>query len=146
MKITDDMTKGEVFVPPKAMHNLSIICAVDRPYLNWLVSGKKTAEGRVNSSKYRSMQIGDTVSFCDRKTGYYICGKIKFKHEYVSFEGMLKTEGVSNMLPFLKDHELSEGVAVYNAFPGASRVHELGCVAIGITVLKFNLGPITSIP
>ena len=106
----------------------------------------KKAEGRVNSLKYRSMQVGDTILFCDKKTGYYIFGKIKFKHEYNSFEKMLTTEGVSNMLPFLEDHELAEGVDVYNAFPRASRVHEFGCVAIGITVLKFNLRPITSIP
>ena len=124
---------------PKAMHNLSIINTADRPYLNWLVDGKKKAEGRVNSPKYRLMQVGDTISFCDRKTGHYVHGKIKFKHEYTSFEEMLISEGVSNMLPFLMNHELSEGVAVYNAFPGASRVHKLGCVAIGLTVSKFNL-------
>lgn len=137
MKITDDMIKSEIFVPPKAMHNLSIICTADRPYLNWLASGKKTAEGRVNSSKFRLMHTGDTVSFCDKKTCEYMYGKIKFKHEYRSFEEMLISEGVSNMLPFLKNHELAEGVAVYNSFPGASRVHKFGCVAIGITVLKF---------
>ena len=123
---------------PKAKHNLSIISTVDRPYLNWLASGEKTAEGRVNSPKYRSMRIGDTISFRDNKTRHYIYGKIKFKHEYDSFEEMLIAEGVSNMLPFLKDHELAEGIAVYDAFPGASRVCKFGCVAIGITVTLFS--------
>ncbi len=123
---------------PKAKHNLSIISTVDRPYLNWLASGEKTAEGRVNSPKYRSMRIGDTISFRDNKTRHYIYGKIKFKHEYDSFEEMLIAEGVSNMLPFLKDHELAEGIAVYDAFPEASRVHKFGCVAIGITVVLFS--------
>lgn len=131
--------KNSVSICPKAKHNLSMINTADRPYLNWLASGKKKAEGRVNSPKYRSMKIGDTISFRDRKTGHYIYGKIKFKHEYKSFEEMLNSEGVSNMLPFLKNHELAEGVAVYNAFPRASRVREFGCVAIGITVIKFNL-------
>ncbi|MBO4405400.1 MAG: ASCH domain-containing protein [Alphaproteobacteria bacterium] len=126
-------------VCPKAKHNLSMINTVDRPYLSWLADGVKKAEGRVNSPKYRSMQVEDSVSFRDKKTGRYIYGKIKFKHEYKSFEEMLNSEGVSNMLPFLEDHELAEGVAVYNAFPGASRVRELGCVAIGITVTEFNL-------
>ncbi len=124
---------------PKAMHNLSIISTADRPYLNWLASGKKKAEGRVNKPKYRLMRVGDTISFCDVKTGHYIYGRIKFKHEYSSFEEMLNTEGVSNMLPFLKNHELAEGVATYKAFPGASKVHKFGCVAIGIITLKFNL-------
>ncbi|MBO6055615.1 MAG: ASCH domain-containing protein [Alphaproteobacteria bacterium] len=136
---------NNINIYPKAKYNLSMINTADRPYLNWLTSGVKKAEGRVNSPRYRSMQVGDTILFCDRKTGYYIFGKVKFKHEYNSFEEMLKAEGVSNMLPFLEDHELAEGVDVYNAFPRASRVHEFGCVAIGITVLKFNLRPITSI-
>ncbi len=139
------LNRNNTNVCPTAKHNLSIINTTDRPYLSWLASGVKKAEGRVNSPKYRSMQIGDTVSFCDRKTGYYVYGKIKFKHEYMLFEDMLKTEGVSNMLPFLKDHELAEGIAIYNAFPGASRVHKFGCVAIGITTFKSNASPIFTI-
>lgn len=126
-------------IHPKAKHNMSMINTADRPYLNWLANGVKKAEGRINSPKYRMMQVGDTISFCDNETGQYIYGRINFKHEYNSFEKMLSTEGVSNMLPFLEDHELSEGIAVYNAFPGASRVREFGCVAIGINVTKFNL-------
>lgn len=140
------MDISSISVCPKAKHNLSMINTVDRPYLSWLTSGMKKAEGRVNSPKYRSMQIGDTISFCDKETGHYIYGKIKFKHEYKSFEEMLNSEGVSNMLPFLKDHELTEGVAVYNAFPGASRVREFGCVAIGITITEFNQKPNNTLP
>ena len=129
----------KINICPKAKHNFSMINTADRPYLSWLASGKKKAEGRVNTPKYRSIKVGDTVSFFDRKTGHYIYGKIKFKHEYQSFEEMLTSEGISNMLPFLEDHELTKGVAVYDSFPGASRVHQFGCVAIGITVTKFNL-------
>jgi len=128
-------------VYPKAKHNLSMINTADRPYLSWLANGKKTAEGRVNTPKYRAMQIGDTISFYEKKSGQYIYGKIKFKHEYTSFEKMLNSKGVSNMLPFLDDHELAKGIDVYNSFPGASRVHKFGCVAIGIIVLKFYLDP-----
>lgn len=132
----------KINIYPKAKHNLSMINTADHPYLNWLASGKKKTEGRVNSPKYRLMRVGDTISFRDKKTGHYIYGKIKFKHEYQSFEEMLTSEGVSNMLPFLEDHELTKGIAVYNAFPGASRVYQFGCVAIGITVTKFNLSEI----
>ncbi len=124
----------------KVKHNLSIISTANRPYLNWLADGTKTAEGRVNTQKYREMKVDDSISFLDKKTGCYILGNIKFKHEYSSFEDMLISEGVSNMLPFLKDHELSKGIAIYNAFPGASRVDKFGCVAIGISVTKFYEG------
>ena len=130
-------SSGSVY--PKAKHNLPMINTATRPYLSWLESGKKTAEGRVNGPAYQRMRVGDSISFCDRKSGQYIYGTIKFKHEYTSFQEMLSSEGVSNMLPFLKDSELMEGVRTYNRFPGASRGNQFGCVAIGISVTKSNL-------
>lgn len=116
-----------------------MINTATRPYLSWLESGKKTAEGRVNGPAYQKMRVGDSISFCDRKSGQYIYGTVKSKHEYMSFQEMLSSEGVSNMLPFLKDSELMEGVKTYNRFPGASRVNQFGCVVIGISVTKSNL-------
>lgn len=138
-KITQKSVKSSVDICPKAKHNLPMINTVARPYLSWLKSGKKKAEGRVNGPAYQKMRVGDSISFCDRKSGEYIYGFIKFKHEYESFQDMLSSEGVSNMLPFLNDSELMEGVRTYNRFPGSSRVNQYGCVAIGISVTKSNL-------
>lgn len=138
-KVSQTNTKKSKSAYPKAEHNLPMINTATRPYLSWLESGKKTAEGRVNGSTYRRMHVGDSISFCDRKSGEYIYGFVKFKHEYESFQEMLNSEGVSNMLPFLKDSELMEGVRTCNRFPGSSRVNQYGCVAIGISVTKSNL-------
>jgi ASC-1-like (ASCH) protein len=138
-KVAQKNTKKSESICPKAKHNLPMINTATRPYLSWLESGKKTAEGRVNGPAYQKMRVGDSISFCDKKSGQYIYGVIKFKHEYTSFQEMLSSEGVSNMLPFLKDSELTEGVRTYNRFPGASRVNKFGCVAIGISVTKSNL-------
>lgn len=124
---------------PQSDHKLSIINTVERPYLTWLDSGIKTAEGRVNAQKCRQMNLQDTILLFNNVDYQYIYGTIAFKHEYPSFEEMLVNEGVKNMLPFLNDGDLEKGIEVYNSFPGSSRVLELGCVAIGISVITSKL-------
>ncbi|MCR5225346.1 MAG: ASCH domain-containing protein [Alphaproteobacteria bacterium] len=121
------------------MHKFSMINTRERPYLKWLKDGVKTAEGRVNTEKYQKIKIGDEVTFTDTKSDDFIRGIVTFKHQYVSFEEMLKTEGVKNMLPFLDDSDLEKGVQVYENFPGAERVRKFGCVAIGIKVTEAKL-------
>lgn len=124
---------------PHADHTFSIIDTPERPYLHWLQTGIKTAEGRVNSPKYQKTRVGDTIIFIDQSQSQYIYGTIIFKHEYHSFHAMLNAEGVSNMLPFLNSSDLQQGIAVYNQFPGSERVQIFGCVAIGIKVENYKL-------
>ena len=45
------------------MHKFSMINTPERPYLKWLKDGIKTAEGRVNSEKYRKIKIRDEIIF-----------------------------------------------------------------------------------
>ena len=121
------------------MHIFSIISTAERPYPTWLKEGIKTAEGRVNGPKYQKIHVGDGIKFVDTKTHRFIQGTAAFKRDYPSFEEMLKNEGVRNMLPFLKDGDLTEGIRVYRNFPGADRVKQFGCTAIGIRISKFEL-------
>ena len=117
------------------MHKFSMINTPERPYLKWLKDGTKTAEGRVNTEKYRKLKIGDEISFTSTSNGDFISGIVTFKHEYKNFEEMLLAEGIKNMLPFLNDNDLEKGIRVYRGFPGSERVKEFGCVAIGIKVI-----------
>ena len=121
------------------MHRFSMINTDERPYLKWLKDGIKTAEGRVNSEKYQKIAIGDEIIFTDTGSSDFIKGIVIFKHEYSTFEEMLKLEGVKNMLPFLADDDLNEGIQVYQNFPGSERVKKFGCVAIGIEVTESKL-------
>ena len=121
------------------IHHMSIINTPERPYLKWLASGEKTAEGRINTSARRKMKVGEHIFLFDKEGNRNILGIISFKHEYKTFKEMLITEGVSNMLPFLKSEDLVQAIKVYESFPGASRVKKLGCVAIGIKVIKAQL-------
>ena len=121
------------------VHKFSMINTSERPYLRWLKDGIKTAEGRVNSEKYQKIKVGDEVTFTDTKSDDFIKGIVIFKHEYSTFEEMLKSEGVKNMLPFLDDNDLEKGVQVYQKFPGSERVKKFGCVAIGIKITESKL-------
>ena len=118
------------------MHKFSMINTPERPYLKWLKDGVKTAEGRVNSEKYRKIKIGDEIIFTDTKSDDFIKGFVIFKHEYRNFEEMLKAEGVKNMLPFLNDADLEKGIQVYQNFPGSERVKKCGCMAIGMKITE----------
>ena len=122
-----------------AIHKFSMINTVERPYLKWLRDGIKTAEGRVNTEKYQKIAIKDEVVFNDIKSDDFIRGVVIFKRKYTTFEEMLKSEGVKNMLPFLNDSDLIKGIQVYQNFPGSKRVKRFGCVAIGIDVTESRL-------
>ena len=50
---------------------------------------------------------------------------------------MLTSEGLKNMLPFADS--LEEGIKIYRSFPGAKRVKELGCCAIGVKHISSKL-------
>ena len=121
------------------MHKFSMINTPERPYLKWLKDGIKTAEGRVNSEKYQKIEIGDELIFSDIKSNDFIKGIVTFKHKYITFGEMLKSEGVKNMLPFLNNDDLKKGIQVYQNFPGSERVKKFGCVAIGIKVTESKL-------
>lgn len=123
----------------KILHKFSMINTAERPYLKWLRDGVKTAEGRVNTEKYQKIKIGDEIVFTDTKSEDFIRGTVVFKHKYATFEEMLKSEGVKNMLPFLNDTDLEKGIQVYQNFPGAERVKKFGCVVIGIDVTESKL-------
>ena len=124
---------------PSKVHRLSIINTIERPYLKWLANGQKTAEGRINTPARRKMQVGEQIFLFNNKKDQNILGVISFKHEYKTFREMLASEGVNNMLPFLKSEELEQAVKVYESFPGAERIKEFGCVAIGIKVIHAKL-------
>ena len=88
------------------------------------------------------MRIGASIVLEDKRRGEWIFGKIKFLHRYSSFRKMLETEGVENMLPFIRPGDVDGGVRIYESFPGGRGVLREGCVAIGIDVLKNNFGEI----
>lgn len=114
------------------MYKLSIIDNGKLPFLKYIASGEKTAEGRVASEFIRNLKIGEKLLLFS-KAKFVICN-IKYLHFYDSFEDMLYTEGLENMVPFVATTE--QALKIYRSFPGSQRVKTLGCCAIGLDFLE----------
>ena len=121
---------------PKADFRISIKNSSEHPYINWLATGIKKAEGRINTEYFRRLKIDDTICFYNQRK-FVLC-KVTYLNKYPSFEKMLEGEGLHNMLPFAKS--VSEGVNVYRGFPGSDRVRRFGAVAIGVNPIESNIG------
>ena len=114
------------------MHKLSIIDNVALPFLKYIASGEKTAEGRVASEFVKNLKIGEKLLLFS-KTKFVVCN-IKYLHFYDSFENMLALEGLQNMVPFVETTQ--KALDIYYSFPGARRVKKLGCCAIGLDFVE----------
>jgi len=118
---------------PKADHHITIFSNRDYPYIKWIATKKKTAEGRVNSPFFKKLKKNDTVVFYNKYKDYVLC-KITYLHEYKNFYAMLFHEKFKSMLPFAKNIEDAENI--YLGFPGSNRVKKYGALAIGLDCLK----------
>ena len=122
-------------------HELSMM---GEHYLNDIMSGKKKYEGRVNTEKYRAMQVGDILKLYENEAGWGIVCEVTSLNPFASFAEMLEGLGILNLLPQLEplsrtaSHNdlLEAGIFVYSSFPGAERVQAFGCVGIGVKFLK----------
>lgn len=113
-------------------------------YLDYIKQKIKTHEGRVCRGTCSNMRVGDELTLKDKRAQKGIVCEIISWKKYDSFKSMLLENGVVNMLPQLKNFAknatpetlLSEGIKIYEKFPGAQGVKNFGCVAIGVKYLK----------
>lgn len=123
----------------KQTHTYTMMNRKDAPYMDWIRTGEKLAEGRINSKGFERLRVGDFVRFHNRREGI-VC-EITFLHRYNGFKEMLVAEGPLNMLPQLKKMRVKEkdyldsGVKIYQGFPGSQRVQRMGALAIGVKYL-----------
>lgn len=100
--------------------------SVKNPWLDFILNGKKTVEGRLLDDKRKTYKKKDYIQFNDQKVF-----QIKELVRYKSFEDMLIHEGLSNVLPEVKT--IKEGVATYHQFYPEESERKLGVVAIRLT-------------
>lgn len=117
------------------MHKLSIINNRQLPFLQYISCGIKKSEGRIATEKVKNFKVGDMLLL--EGTNEHVICKITFLHFYKNFKEMLINEGLKTMLPFV--NTVDEGVEIYSAFPGASRVKQFGCCAIGVECIESKL-------
>lgn len=116
----------------KEMHKLSIIDNNKLPFLKYIASREKKAEGRIASKFVRNLKVGEKLLLFS-KVKFVVCN-IKYLHFYKSFKEMLDVEGLENMVPFVETTQ--QALDIYNNFPGAARVKKLGCCAIGLDFIE----------
>ncbi len=112
-----------------------IVFKLQPKYYQQILAGQKTVEGRIAKQKYKSLSVGDIVSFVsnDNQTSG-IKAQVLAVTEYPDFAAMLKSEGVSKMLPGITT--IQEGVGVYESLGSfKQQVVKHGCIAIRFEVI-----------
>ncbi len=112
-------------------HNIN----VQNPWFTYIASGEKTVEGRLNTSKFASLRIGDSIRFINNDQK--VCVKIVDIQKYKTFEEYLSQEGLKRTLPNIKTIE--KGIAVYRQFYSEDKEREFGICAIHIKKTKCYL-------
>ena len=129
------MSNKETFNDKEAKR-INIEINMKRKYLQQIISGEKTTEGRINSGPFKNVQEGDKIKFFNDSGRYIsalceICGVKK----YTGFQEMLVGEGYQTMVPDARS--LNEAVGIYNGIPTyPERAREKGVVALKLKVIK----------
>lgn len=106
-----------------------------------ILEGKKTIEGRLAKGKFLSFTVGDKILLREdiwedgkivnsRNTGKV--ASILAVKQYVSFEEMLKSEGLENVLPSAQS--LQDALKIYRQFYSKNDEDKYGVVALKIAL------------
>lgn len=102
-------------------------------YLNQIISGRKTVEGRIDTGMMKGVKEGDTVSFFSGNTR--VSCRVTKVNKYRSFSEMLQSEGVSKCLADVTD--LNAGIRVYHSIPKyQERAAQFGVLAWQLEVIR----------
>jgi ASC-1-like (ASCH) protein len=100
-------------------------------YFHAIASGAKTVEGRLNSPKFKDVQVGMSICFSSQSTEQTIVCVVQTIDRYQSFKDMLLAQGIGNMLPGITN--LEQAIDIYESFPGyKDKVALYGVIAINI--------------
>ena len=111
----------------------SFSCSLKREYIEQILSGKKTFEGRVLIQMFAAYQPGAQVRWF--AGGIEVWTKIVSVRKFASFEEMVKGVGYKKLLPFSPSEE--HAIGEYHRIPGYSdKVKRFGAVAFEVEVIK----------
>lgn len=103
---------------------------VQEPYLGYILSGKKTVEGRLNKGKFGSLKNGDILMMGSTAKEYEVVA-VKI---YKTFKEMIEKEGVNSVIP--DKNSIDDAVGVYYKFYTPDQEKEFGVVAIRIKKIE----------
>lgn len=109
-----------------------LLLHVEAPWFDLIKSGKKTIEGRLNSSKHSTVTAGDIIWFASDKEKPFpeMAFEVKRVAPYATFRELLQGEDLAKVLPQIETVEM--GVTVYEKYYSFERQQEIGVLAIEI--------------
>ena len=99
-------------------------------YLNAIILGTKTVEGRLAKPEYLALKPKDRICFTDTTGKCYEAEVLKVR-KFSDFKSMIETSTLQACLPGVTS--IQQGVDIYRSFPGYKESEKtLGVVAIHI--------------
>lgn len=104
----------------------------EKPYtwLNWIETGIKKYEGRLNKGEWSKMKIGDIITFYDKnnKTLKITITELKYYHSF----GEAFNDLGKDLVP-IDNISTDEVVKIYSEFYSDKEINEFGVVAVGVS-------------
>ncbi|QKF93479.1 ASCh domain-containing protein [Fadolivirus algeromassiliense] len=112
--------------------------SVQEPWFSYIRDGIKKIEGRLNKGLFASFKVGDVVIWFtfDKNTRQRKEFKTKIIkiNKYKTFEEMISTEGLQNILPGIKT--IQDGIEIYRQWYNEQVERQFGVVGIVVEVFK----------
>ena len=91
---------------------------LSEPWFSLVRDGKKTVEGRLDQGEWSRLKTGSTIEWYNSDSGIKktIQTRVVGILCYLSFESLIKSEGLNNILPSISTIE--EGIKVYQKIYG----------------------------
>jgi len=106
---------------------------VSEPWYTHIKEGRKTVEGRPKRNTFAEMKVGQTVKFFNKQLNENFCAKIIEINEYKTFFDMIRSNGLENVLPGIRN--IDEGVSVYMQYYNKEIESQFGVVGIKVQVI-----------
>lgn len=103
---------------------------VSEPWFSYIVSGQKTAEGRLNKSVFAQFKPKDILNIFNKQLQQNFEFQITEIHKYDTFKEMITDLGIENVLPGISSVE--DGVNIYRQWYDEKAENEFGVLAIKI--------------
>lgn len=124
----------------KLLNNLSNsfnpIITIKQPWFNYIQSGVKTVEGRLNKGQFAKFGVGSQITWKNPEK-LFCRVKITKITKYPSFKELLEKEGITRVLPNIAD--IPKGISIYRQYYTKKDEDKYGVVAIEMEPMNYSI-------
>jgi ASC-1-like (ASCH) protein len=88
--------------------------SVKKEWFDFIVSGKKIIEGRLNKGIFKNLRKGDMVIWQESGAKNFVYTRVVQKNQQKTFGDLIENVGIQNILP--SKTTLDDGIAVYRQY------------------------------